>query len=131
MDLQNDHPDPARWPAWTAGLVVGLLAAAVAYALADHAVNRLRRLRRDLDRGIPPGRWSHAILGSTMRAVSVAWGPPLITTAPQRDATAMTVPAYFTADTWYYPINPTRRLGMAIHFARGIARRVQVIRSPR
>jgi len=116
---------------WAAGLMFGLLAAAMAFGAADHAVGRLRRLRRELGKGIPPGKWSEAILGCSMQAVATAWGPPPITTAPQRIGADAALPAYLAADTWYYPINPSNKIAMAIHFARGIVRRVQVIRPPR
>jgi hypothetical protein len=131
MESQSNHLHPLHGLAWTAGIVLGLLAAALFVVTDDHAVGRLRRLWRELGKGIPPGRWSQAILGSTMRAVASAWGPPPITSAPHGRATGVPQPAYFTADTWYYPIDPARRIGMAIYFARGIVRRVRIIRSPR
>lgn len=130
MESQNQQGDGSKGLAWAAGLMFGLVAVIMAFAAADHAVGRLRRVRRDLNKGIPPGQWSQAILGSSMHAVAAAWGPPPLTTAPKcLGADSATLP-YLTADTWYYPINPSRRLAMAIHFARGIARHVQIIRSP-
>lgn len=131
MESHRHQGDLANGLAWAAGVMVGLLAAVMALGIADHAVGRLRRLRRELGKGIPPGQWSDAILGSSMHAVLAAWGPPPITTAPRLGETDAQLPSYLAANTWYYPINPSSRMGMAIYFVRGIVRRVQVIATPR
>lgn len=129
MEPKRHHNRVATGLAWAAGLVAGLLALTEVFGAAEHAVGRLRRLRRDLEKGLPPGKWDEAILGCSMHAVAAAWGPPPVTTVPRQLQIDENRPAYLLADTWYYPINPPGRIAMALCFVRGIVRRVEVIRS--
>jgi len=61
-------------------------------------------------------RLCRAIVGADRRAIAAALGPP--STRTMQD------------DTWYYAIDPRRRLALAIDFVQGIARQTHVLRAP-
>lgn len=70
-----------------------------------------------------------AIVGSNKGAIVAALGPPRIAHhsigLPQTNT-----PAYWQADTWYYPLRHRQRTAMAIVFVQELAQDVQFIHVP-
>ncbi len=79
-----------------------------------------------LDRGLPIDLIRDAILGRGKSAVAAVFGAPR-TAANQRRSPR---PDFWSADTWYYPIDTQHQTAMAVRFDRGIARHVDFFRTP-
>ena len=99
-------------------------------ALFHHLLHPSTRSRRPI---LGPGSFAslrHAILGTSKQSISEVFGPP--PTASLATASAPSIyPGYLAADTWYYPLDPTDRSGMAIRFSNNVALKIDLIKMPR
>ena len=114
------------WPLLIMGGVVATVAlVAIAFLLLQSQLRHRRPARNARDRNgeSSPSLQSfrNAILGVDKGTILRALGPPPATIG-QGIATR--------DDTWYYPLDPSQRLALAIQFQDDVARQTAVLRSP-
>jgi hypothetical protein len=82
-----------------------------------------------LDRGLPLELIRDAILGRGKSAIAAVFGAPR-TAAGNARFPRPARPDFWSADTWYYPIDTERQTAMAVRFDHGIARGVEFFQAP-
>lgn len=73
------------------------------------------------------GLLADAILGASKQMVQSVFGPPRAAGGGLKSVPEMGRQGYWEADTWYYAVNPRRRVAMAIRFEQGVARDVEFV----
>jgi hypothetical protein len=68
-----------------------------------------------------------AIVGNSRGAVAAVFGPPR---AMLGNKSVKELRDYWNADTWYYPLDPGRRVAVAIRFRGNMADGVEFIAGP-
>jgi hypothetical protein len=71
-----------------------------------------------------------AIVGHSKSAVASVFGPPRSAVLRGPVSLGGGTPAYWQADTWYYPLPKNDRLAMAIEFAEDYASHVEFFKAP-
>lgn len=74
-----------------------------------------------LDQEAQQEHWiARGIVGTSRGELAKRFGPPVVASAGD----------YWQADTWYYPVDHSRRTGLAVRFQDHIAHEVEFIRPP-
>ena len=73
---------------------------------------------------------AEAIVGNSKAAVASVFGPPRSAAVRGVVKSGAKAPAFWQANTWYYPLPKNRALAMAIEFDDDSARRVEFFRAP-
>jgi len=84
-----------------------------------------------LDRGLSRRSLQQSILGRGKSAVAATCGAPRTAAGGKRKVVIGRQPSFWTADTWYYPIDSQAQTAMAVRFEHGIARAVEFFDAPR
>jgi hypothetical protein len=91
--------------------------------LVDRVVSRMRQPKGDLE------RWRHSLLGHTRRETVLLLGPPQAA-AGSSDARLAYPATFWQAATWYYIVDKTRKLAIAVTFVTDRAALAQWITVP-
>lgn len=66
------------------------------------------------------GRIARGIVGTARGELAKRFGPPVVASGGD----------FWNAETWYYPVDQSRRTGIAIRFREHVADEVEFIRGP-
>jgi hypothetical protein len=84
-----------------------------------------------LDRGLAPQALRSSLLGRGKSAVAATCGAPRTAAGASGKVGIGRQPNFWSADTWYYPIDSSAQTAMAVRFENGIARAVEFFDTPR
>ena len=83
-----------------------------------------------MDTGLSPADLRDAIVGRGKSAIAALFGVPRTAAGAARPLNLGRHADFWSANTWYYPIDSRTRTAMAVHFQKGIARDVEFFDSP-
>jgi hypothetical protein len=124
-----------------APIIIGGVVAAVMLALRSPLAAWLRGFLADwpnpaqrsphplVQRGFMAESIRGSVLGRGKSAIAAVYGPPR-TAAAGRTVQAKSKANFWKADTWYYPLDATTHMAMAVRFENGIARHVEFFQAP-
>jgi len=88
-------------------------------------------LARRIEGGFQLPAVRDSILGRRKAAVVATYGTPPTAVAASGQIAFGNRGAFWSADTWYYPVDPRAQTAMAVKFVDGIAKEVEFFDAPR